>query len=106
MTPAAKPHPPFLPTLFDFSFRRFIAPRLIPWGYAAGLLLVIAYAVSIGGSISAVMGAHSGWNAPGVIAFIIALFAGAIFLRIQLEVVAVAFRVYERVADPREGPID
>jgi uncharacterized protein DUF4282 len=101
-------HPPFLKTLFDLSFTRFLTPRLIPLAYVLGLLIVLAYAFGIASVVAT--GTASGglglsWFATAL-AFIIVCIVGAVFLRIQIEVVAVAFRIYERVVPTSEGPVD
>lgn len=101
-------HPPFFSTLFDLSFRRFLTPRLIPIAFVLGLIVVVGYAItfaSIVGTGTTSSGHGVNWFSA-VIGFIIVFIIGAIFVRIQIEVVAVAFRIYERVVPPSEGPID
>jgi Domain of unknown function (DUF4282) len=101
-------HPPFFKTLFDLSFTRFLTPRLIPLAYVLGLIVVLAYALAI----STAVGANTSPGGQGIswfasaIAFIFVFVLGAIFVRIQIEVTAVAFRIYERVVPPAEGPVD
>ena len=105
---STRQHPSFFKTLFDLSFSRFLTPRLIPIAYILGLFVVLGYAIGIAnvvGTGTASGGQGTSWSSA-VIAFIIVCIVGAIFLRIQLEVVAVAFRIYERVVPPTEGPVD
>jgi uncharacterized protein DUF4282 len=93
-------HPPFFKTLFDLSFTRFLTPRLIPLAYVLGLIVVLAF-----GAGTSSGGQGISWLAS-LIVFLCVFVFGAIFVRIQIEVTAVAFRVYERVVPPAEGPID
>jgi len=104
----SRQHTPFFKTLFDLSFTRFLTPRLIPIAYVLGLIVVLFYALAIASAVGAgtsASGQGVSWPAA-LIAFIVVLVIGAIFIRIQIEVVAVAFRVYERVVPPTEGPVD
>jgi hypothetical protein len=101
-------HPPFFKTLFDLSFTRFLTPRLIPIAYVLGLIVVLAYAIAIATAVGTGMapgGQGVSWFAS-VIVFLFVFVLGAIFVRIQIEVTAVAFRIYERVVPPTEAPVD
>jgi Domain of unknown function (DUF4282) len=101
-------HPPFFKTLFDLSFTRFLTPRLIPLAYVLGLIVVLAYALAMATAVGASTssgGQGISWFAS-VIVFLFVFVLGAIFVRIQIEVTAVAFRIYERVVPPAEGPVD
>lgn len=101
-------HPPFFKTLFDLSFTRFLTPRLIPIAYVLALIVVLAYALAIASAVGA--GTASGGQGVSwflaLIVFIFVFVLGALFARIQIEVTAVAFRIYERVVPPTEGPVD
>lgn len=101
-------HPPFVRTVFDLSFTRFVAPRLIPLAYVLGLFAVLVYALSLANFFAYVSSGGGGAAviAAWIVAFIVIFFIGAVFVRIQLETVAVAFRIYEHVVDPSEGPVD
>lgn len=108
MNPQAAPsHPPFLATIFDLSFRRFITPRLIPVLYVLGLIVVLIYSLGIANNASALVATSGGPAvAVGIIVFVVALCAGILYARVVAEVSAVVFRVYEQVADPGAGPVD
>ena len=101
-------HPSFFRTLFDLSFTRFLTPRLIPLAYVLGLIVVLAYALAIATAVGT--GTSSGGQGiswfSSLIVFIFVVAIGAIFVRIQIEVIAVAFRIYERVVPSAEGPVD
>ena len=101
-------HTPFFTTLFELSFTRFLTPRLIPIAFVLGLIVVVFYALTVAnivGTGTTSSGRGINW-VSAVIAFIVTFIIGAIFLRIQIEVVAVAFRIYERVVPATEGPVD
>lgn len=85
----------FFASLFDFSFRSFITPKLVPVLYILGVIF---------GVISFLVYAGLGFSLPGsygVVMLIPALIVSLltiVFARVWSEVVMVVFRVYEHVS--------
>lgn len=84
----------FLGGLFDFSFRRFVTPKLLKVLYALGLLIALFAAIRFIGA-----GFDRGFLA-GLVSLIIspALFVlYAVLARVVVELVMVLFRIAEGV---------
>ena len=103
-------HPPFVRTMFDLSFRRFVTPRIIPWLFVIGVIVVLLYALAFASGFASGAARNGASDAVSiavwVIVFLIAAALGILAVRVQCEVATVAFRVYERLVPPEEGPVD
>jgi hypothetical protein len=83
-------------SLFDFSFKAFVTPKVIQIIFILMLILLVLWTVAI---ISVGFAAHT---AVGVIALLLSpviYLVGVLFVRIYLELIIVLFRIYETLRD-------
>ena len=91
----------FFGTLFDFTFSRFIATRLIKLAYAVAMIVGIAGVVA-----AVVAGLGSGQPGAGLIALVvgpIVFFMYLIVVRLWCEFFIVIFAMAEDLDDIRKG---
>lgn len=90
----------FFSDLFDFSFSKFIAPRIV------GLLYILSILASGLGILFAVLGSLSQGIQSGIIALIFApvlFLLYVIFIRVGLEGMVIAFRTAENTGRTAEN---
>ena len=86
----------FFKTLFDFSFKEFVTPKLLKFLYGLGLLLIVIFAVVI---------IAASFNQSPVIGLLMLcigaplfVFMGVIYLRFFLELTNVLFHIAENIS--------
>ena len=81
----------FFASLFDFSFRSFVAERVIPVLYGLSMIVIVGYAMVL------VIAAFSSSAALGAVALLIGapifIALSLIYTRVILEFLIVAFRI-------------
>jgi hypothetical protein len=91
----------FFGTLFDLSFSRFIASKLIKFVYVLAIIAGVIVVV-----VAVVSGFGSGQPVQGIIALIVgpfAFFAYLILIRLYCEFFIVVFAIAEDLNDIRRG---
>lgn len=103
----------FLRSLFDLSFSSFITLGIVKVLYVISLILVLLYALFLGGSAASgtygLVGVPELGGSPalgivlGLLAFLVlfplVLVLGAIYVRVLLELVVVLFRIAENTGE-------
>ena len=93
----------FLSDLFDFSFSKFIAPRIVGLLYLLGILFSGLYALIITfGAISA-LASGTQWGVLVLIFAPLMFLLYVIFIRVALEGMIIGFRTAENTARTAEN---